>query len=72
MASIFNLEILQKNRYQETNFKTNKLLKGKKPKQFTKARDIVTYLNTLKTIYSHCIYVRNHIIIYCKSNCELI
>lgn len=67
MASIFNLQILQENSYQENNFKTNKLLKGNKPKQFTKTKDVITYLNTLQTIYSHCIYVRNHIINYCKN-----
>jgi hypothetical protein len=66
MASLFNLAILEENTYKENNFKTNKLLSGKKPKQFTKSKDIEDYLKKLSEIYSHCLYIRNHILQHCK------
>ena len=66
MASLFNLAILEENKYKENNFKTNKVLSGKKPKQFTKTADVLEYLQTLGELYQHSLYIRNHILQYCR------
>lgn len=68
MASIFNLQILNDNKY---NFEISNVLKNKgtpnQKKQFTEVKELLRFLKRIQTIFGHCKYVRNHIRLYCNN-----
>ena len=68
MASIFNLQILNNDKY---NFETNSILKKKgtpnQKRQFVKKEDLGEFLKRIETVYGHCKYIRNHIKLYCNN-----
>ena len=68
MASIFNLQILNDNKY---DFETSNVLKNKgtpnQKRQLTEVKELLRFLKRVQTIFGHCKYVRNHIRLYCNN-----
>ena len=68
MASIFNLQILNDNKY---DFETSNVLKNKgtpnQKRQFTEVKELLRFLKRVQTIFGHCKYIRNHIRLYCNN-----
>jgi hypothetical protein len=71
MASIFDLQILNENKYNKYNFVVNETLNKRgtknKKKQFANRKDLESFLRTVETLFGHCRYVKNHIMRYCNN-----
>lgn len=73
MASIFNLDILKGAKYNEYNFKYDPYIKRKNKSkkqrqiQFTSKEQLGKYLNRIIELYKTAIFIRNHILRYCRN-----